>query len=95
MEESPHTGMKMAISSAKHDPHLSMPPRAPVMLDRPTDDKSRQDRLTALRGQTSALKSASELSNVLLIELGHHASFVFLAIHNRCFDNGTDPFAII
>jgi hypothetical protein len=33
---------------------------APVRPDRPTDAKARQDRLTALKVQTNALKSASE-----------------------------------
>jgi hypothetical protein len=36
-------------------------PKPQVLLDRPTDDQSRQDRLTTLKGQTKALKSASEL----------------------------------
>ena len=33
----------------------------PARLDRPTDAKARQDRLAALREQTKALKSGSEL----------------------------------
>jgi hypothetical protein len=36
-------------------------PTAQVLLARPTDEKSRQERLTILRSQTKALKSASEL----------------------------------
>jgi hypothetical protein len=36
-------------------------PAAKVLPDRPTDEKARQDRLAALRVQTNALKSASEL----------------------------------
>ena len=32
-----------------------------AQVDRPTDAKARQDRVAALRGQTNALKSASEL----------------------------------
>jgi len=32
-----------------------------AQVDRPTDAKSRQDRLAALREQTDALKSAGEL----------------------------------
>ena len=34
---------------------------AKVRLDRPTDKQARQDRLAALREQTDALKSGSEL----------------------------------
>jgi hypothetical protein len=36
-------------------------PRASLVLDRPTDEESRQERLATLRSQTNALKSASEL----------------------------------
>ena len=35
--------------------------KQPAQVDRPTDAKARQDRLAALREQTDALKSASEL----------------------------------
>ena len=34
---------------------------AQALLDRPTDEKARQDRLLALMGQTKALKSGDEL----------------------------------
>ena len=34
---------------------------AQELLDRPTDEKTRQDRLSTLMGRTSALKSGNEL----------------------------------
>ena len=37
-------------------------PKPQVLPARPTDEQSRQERLTTLRSQTKALKSASELS---------------------------------